>query len=96
MSILQKIYDRLFTKTEQLQAENEEHRTSIRGQLAEGETVEETLPYSDAEQAIINRFENLPGGCKRNISRIQRGGPTNWTELSTLIAKHELGGHTHK
>lgn len=57
---------------------------------------EPEIEYSTPELEIIARFEKLPGNCKRKISRMQKGGPTNWSEFSTLIKQHEIGGHTHK
>lgn len=71
-------------------------RTAIHDQVGEHETVEETIPYTDEQQAIIDRFESLPGKCIRKAGRMVKGGPSSWSTLLQFIEEHEVVGHTHK
>lgn len=58
-----------------------ETRTAIKSQTAPTD-----LPYNEAEQDIIDRFERLPRPCKRYIGR---QNPTSWHNLSLYIDYHE-------
>ncbi len=69
-------------------------RTAIHSQIAEDEP--EIIPYSEYEQSVIDRFEKLPGKCKRKAGRMMRGGPDSWSALEEFCTEHEVALHTHK
>ena len=80
----------LFHKAEE---KEKEARTVFKMAVDPNEPQE--VPYTEAEQAIIDRFEKLPGTCQRKSGRTGRG-ITNWIELEAFIKHHELGVHSHK
>jgi len=80
----------LFRKAEE---KEKEARTAFKTAVDPNEPPE--VPYSEVEQAIIDRFEKLPGVCQRKAGRTGKG-ITNWMELEAFIKHHELGGHSHK
>lgn len=66
-------------------------RTAIKTQVAPD--AEPDLELSEFEQKLADRFEALPGRCKR---RGVHEGVNSWSTLERFCTQHEIVGHSHK
>ncbi len=94
MSIFEKL-KKIWNPSEDISGKQEtDTRTAIHSQVAQDEEPE--IPLSKAEQSIADRFDSLPGKCKRKAQKMRHGGPDSWTSLEEFCTEHEVVGHTHK
>lgn len=69
-------------------------RSAIKSAVSTEASLDDEIPYTTTEQAIIDRFEALPGKCKRKASRTTNG-ISSWGDLVRFCNEHEIVGHNH-